>query len=81
MDNDETTKDEPAVKDEPATTDEPIPAEEQAPILAPQDLRAILEALIFTAPQPLTAREIGQVEMRAVSEEEARTALAVVSDQ
>jgi segregation and condensation protein B len=34
---------------------------EQAPILAPQELRAVLEALIFTSPQPLTARDIGQV--------------------
>jgi segregation and condensation protein B len=32
-----------------------------APILAPQELRAILEALIFTSPQPLTPRDIGQV--------------------
>jgi segregation and condensation protein B len=34
---------------------------EEAPVLPPQEIRAVLEALIFTSPQPLTARQIGQV--------------------
>jgi segregation and condensation protein B len=36
-------------------------AGEEAPVLPPQEIRAILEALIFTAPQPLTPRQISQV--------------------
>jgi segregation and condensation protein B len=38
----------------------PAPAEE-APILPPQEIRAVLEALIFASPQPLTSREINSV--------------------
>lgn len=34
--------------------------EEEGPSLSPQDLRAILEALIFASPQPITSREIGK---------------------
>jgi segregation and condensation protein B len=34
---------------------------EQAPILPPEEVRAVLEALIFASPQPLTPREIGNV--------------------
>jgi len=37
------------------------PPTEEAPILPPQEVRAILEALIFAAHQPITSREIGQV--------------------
>jgi segregation and condensation protein B len=33
---------------------------EEGPSLSPQDLRAILEALIFASPQPITKREIGK---------------------
>ncbi len=33
----------------------------EAPVLPPQEVRAVLEALIFAAPQPITPREIGQV--------------------
>jgi segregation and condensation protein B len=34
---------------------------EEAPILPPEEVRAVLEALIFASPQPLTPREIGNV--------------------
>jgi len=34
---------------------------EEAPILPPEEVRAVLEALIFASPQPLTPREIGKV--------------------
>jgi segregation and condensation protein B len=34
---------------------------EEAPPLTPDELRAIVEALIFASPQPLTPREIGKV--------------------
>jgi len=34
---------------------------EEVPVLPAQEIRAVLEALIFTSPQPLTARQIGQV--------------------
>ena len=36
-------------------------AQEEAPVLPPQEVRAVLEALIFASPHPLTPREIGQV--------------------
>jgi segregation and condensation protein B len=36
-------------------------AGEEAPVLPPQEVRAVLEALIFASPQPLTPREIAQV--------------------
>jgi segregation and condensation protein B len=35
--------------------------EAEAPILGPQEVKAIVEALVFASPQPLTPREIGQV--------------------
>ena len=38
-----------------------LPAAEDAPVLPPEEVRAILEALIFASPQPLTPREIGKV--------------------
>ena len=34
---------------------------EEAPVLPPQEVRAVLEALIFASPQPITPREIAQV--------------------
>ena len=34
---------------------------QDAPVLPPDEIRAVLEALIFASPQPLTAREIGKV--------------------
>jgi len=50
-------------KDEPQT---PLsaPAEsvpDEAPVLPAQEVRAILEALVFASPQPITPREIGEV--------------------
>jgi segregation and condensation protein B len=36
-------------------------ATEEAPVLPPQEIRAVLEALIFTSPHPLTSRQISQV--------------------
>jgi segregation and condensation protein B len=33
----------------------------EAPVLPPDEIRAVLEALIFASPQPLTPREIGTV--------------------
>jgi segregation and condensation protein B len=33
---------------------------EEGPSLSPQDLRAVVEALIFASPQPITTREIGK---------------------
>ena len=40
----------------PASTADP-----EAPILPPQEIRAVLEALIFASPHPVTAREVSQV--------------------
>jgi segregation and condensation protein B len=37
------------------------PSEAGAPILPAQEIRALLEALIFASPEPLTPRQIGQV--------------------
>src|SRR4029453_3088774 len=37
------------------------PSGEEAPVLPPDEIRAVLEALIFASPQPLTPREIGKV--------------------
>jgi segregation and condensation protein B len=55
---DEETKDPPpAAPDELGTRNEG----EEAPILPPEEVRAVLEALIFASPQPLTPREIGNV--------------------
>jgi segregation and condensation protein B len=42
--------------------DTPEPTiEEAAPVLPPQEVRAVLEALIFASPEPLTPREIVRV--------------------
>jgi segregation and condensation protein B len=43
---------------EPVTA---VEAGEDAPVLPPEEVRAVLEALIFASPQPLTPREIGKV--------------------
>jgi segregation and condensation protein B len=56
-----------------AAGDEGVPAEE-APFLPPQELRAIVEALIFAAPQPVTPREIHQV-LGGVAKEDWQVAL------
>jgi segregation and condensation protein B len=34
---------------------------EEAPVLPPQEIRAVLEALVFASPHPLTPRQIGDV--------------------
>ncbi|HUG54214.1 MAG TPA: SMC-Scp complex subunit ScpB [Vicinamibacteria bacterium] len=34
---------------------------EEAPVLPPDEVRAVLEALVFTSPQPLTPRDMGKV--------------------
>jgi segregation and condensation protein B len=34
---------------------------DEAPVLPPAEIRAVLEALIFASPQPITPREIGKV--------------------
>lgn len=49
-------------------------AGEEAPVLPPLEVRAVLEALIFASPQPLTPREIAQV-MRGVPKPAWRAAL------
>jgi segregation and condensation protein B len=48
--------------------------EAEAPILGPQEVKAIVEALVFASPQPLTPREIGQV-LAGVPRETWETAL------
>lgn len=50
-------------KDETAAGGAPADAAgaDEAPILPPAEVRAVLEALIFASPQPLTPREIGKV--------------------
>ena len=45
----------------PVTGPDAAPSGEEAPVLPPDEIRAVLEALIFAAPQPLTPREIGKV--------------------
>src|SRR5262245_5029015 len=44
--------------DEPQKPEEPT---DESPVLPPEEIRAVLEALIFAAPQPVTAREIQKV--------------------
>jgi segregation and condensation protein B len=41
--------------------DERAAAEDEAPILPPVEVRAIVEAVIFASPEPVTGRQIGQV--------------------
>jgi segregation and condensation protein B len=55
-------------------TDQEDAAVGEAPVLPPQEVRAILEALIFASPQPLTPREITQV-MGGVTQEAWKQAL------
>jgi segregation and condensation protein B len=51
------------------------PAEPEAPVLPPQEIRAVVEALIFASPQPITPREIGQV-IQGVPKEDWMQAIA-----
>jgi len=39
----------------------PAEASDEAPVLPPAEVRAVLEALIFASPQPITGREISKV--------------------
>jgi segregation and condensation protein B len=66
--------DERAAAVEPSAAGESSPAED-APVLPPDEVRAVLEALIFASPQPLTPREIGKV-MGGVPKEAWQAALA-----
>lgn len=44
------------------STGEEIRSEgEEAPVLPPQEIRAVLEALVFASPHPITPRQIGEV--------------------
>src|SRR5258708_11376548 len=52
-------------------------ATEEAPVLPPDVVRAVLEALIFASPQPLTPREIGKV-LGGVPREAWQAALAEI---
>ena len=51
--------------DDPEPEKPETPADEaqadESPVLPPDEIRAVLEALIFAAPQPVTAREIQKV--------------------
>jgi segregation and condensation protein B len=47
---------------EPESETRALPAEgEEASVLPPQQIRAVLEALVFASPQPITPREIARV--------------------
>ena len=50
---------------------------DEAPVLPPDEVRAVLEALIFASPQPLTPREIGKV-LGGVAKEAWQAALAEI---
>jgi segregation and condensation protein B len=50
---------------------------DEAPVLPPDEVRAVLEALIFASPQPLTPREIGKV-LGGVPKEAWQAALAEI---
>jgi segregation and condensation protein B len=41
--------------------DQPLEAADEAPVLPEAEVRAVLEALIFASPQPVTPREIAKV--------------------
>jgi segregation and condensation protein B len=65
-------------EDKPAPEGEGTPEEapvEEGPVLPAPEVRAVLEALIFASPQPLTPREISQV-MGGVPREAWEAALA-----
>ncbi|HSN15954.1 MAG TPA: SMC-Scp complex subunit ScpB [Anaeromyxobacteraceae bacterium] len=81
MDENEQPKDETAVTGEPeaaptvAEGAEPVAAEGEEPsVLPPAQVRAVVEALVFASPQPITAREIARV-LQGVPGEEWRRRL------
>jgi segregation and condensation protein B len=51
MSDDTEVKAEPGIK----------PDSEEAPVLPPAEIRAVLEALVFASPHPITPRQIGEV--------------------
>src|SRR4051812_37140050 len=51
----------PAADEQASAPAQAPPAGEEAPILPATEIRAVLEALIFASPQPITSREITQV--------------------
>ena len=55
-------------------------APEEAPSLSPEQLRAVVEALVFASPEPLTERELGRV-LVAVPREDWQAALAAIRDE
>jgi segregation and condensation protein B len=56
------TSAEPSEAERPPAEVGPAPgAEEEVPSIPPREIQAILEALIFATPHPVTAREIGKV--------------------
>jgi len=59
---------------ETGVADSPEPAAE-APILPPAEIKAVVEALVFASPHPVTPRELGQV-LGGVPREAWRAALA-----
>ncbi len=74
----EPTAAEPAAEPTPEPAPEPaaeVADGDEAPILPPDEVRAVLEALVFASPQPLTPREIGKV-MGGVPKESWQAALA-----
>jgi segregation and condensation protein B len=61
-------------ENEKPVEESPEAAGEELPTLPPEEVRAILEALIFASPHPITPREIGQV-LGGVAKETWRAAL------
>jgi segregation and condensation protein B len=58
----------------PAVPEEPPSFPDETPVLPPPEVRAVLEALIFASPQPITPREITSV-MQGVPREAWQAAL------
>lgn len=54
--------------------EQPVEAADEVPVLPATEVRAVLEALIFASPQPVTAREIGKV-MQGVPKDDWQRAL------
>ncbi|MGE5125012.1 MAG: SMC-Scp complex subunit ScpB [Betaproteobacteria bacterium] len=72
----------PAVEDARETDAEPRtsgPEPEEASVLPPAQVRAVLEALIFASPQPITPKEIGRV-LQGVPSEDWRRELERLRD-
>src|SRR5574341_232974 len=64
--------------DDPTPMDADASAAE-APVLPPQEIKAVLEAVIFASPHPVTPREIGQV-LGGVPREAWKAALAELQE-